>query len=73
MVGSYGEGQTVGGRIYLPNEPDILVLLQSCFEPLVQVEADEMMIRTVNPDTNPSDFVAPPSQSSRMFWLLDQI
>ncbi len=73
VLGSYKDGQAVRGRLYLPNEPEILTLLQSCFEPIMQVESDEMMIRAVNPERNPDDFFLPLSQGTSMFWLLDQI
>jgi GNAT superfamily N-acetyltransferase len=73
VLGSYQEGQTVGGRLYLPNEPDIASLLHSCFDPLMHIESDEMMVRAVNLHGNAGDLIAPSSQGTGMFWLLDQI
>ena len=72
VIGSYEKGQQIGGRLYLPNEPDVLALLESCMEPLVQVESDEMMVREIDPPKN-GDFVVPASEGRGMFWLLDQI
>jgi ribosomal protein S18 acetylase RimI-like enzyme len=73
VIGSYGQGQGVGGRLYLPNKPDIVALLRSCFDPLMQVESDEMMIHAVDPTKDLSDFIASPSEETGMFWLLDQV
>jgi GNAT superfamily N-acetyltransferase len=73
VVGSYREEQGVGGRLYLPVEPDIIALLESCIVPLVQVESDEMMVRAIDRDANADDFVVRPSGGQEIFWLLDQI
>jgi ribosomal protein S18 acetylase RimI-like enzyme len=73
VVGSYEEGQRVGGRFYLPREPDLMPLLHRCFNPLVQIESTELMVRPVNPKKDPSSFFGPPSQGAGMFWILDQI
>lgn len=71
VVGSYEEGQQVGGRFHLPNEPDIMTLLNKCFNPLVQIESMELMVRPVNPKKDYSNFFG--SAGAGMFWLLDQI
>jgi len=73
VIGSYEEGKQVGGRFYLPHEPDIMTLLHKCFDPLVQMESTELMVRPVNPKKDASSFFGPPSQGAGMFWILDQI
>jgi GNAT superfamily N-acetyltransferase len=73
VIGSHEEGQAVGGRLYLPHEPDIIRPLQRCFQPLVQVESTELMVRPVNPEKDFSKFFEPGSRGAGMFWLLDQI
>jgi GNAT superfamily N-acetyltransferase len=73
VVGSYEEGQQVGGRFYLPNEPDIIPFLHKCFNPLVKVESTELMVRPVNPKRDDSNFFGSPSSRAGMFWILDQI
>lgn len=70
---SYQVGQAVGGRLYLPNEPHILALLESCFDPLMQVESEEMMVRAISREENADDLIVRPSGGREMFWLLDQI
>jgi len=73
VIGSYEQGQQVGGRLYVPNEPDIATLLHQCFNPLVQIESTELMVRPLNQKKDLSDFIGPRSQQAGMFWLLDQI
>ena len=73
VIGSYEEGQQVGGRLYLPNEPDIMPFLHQCFKPLMQMESNELMVRPVNPKKNRSDFIGPSSKGAGVFWILDQI
>jgi predicted acetyltransferase len=73
VIGSYEGGQQVGGHLYLPNEPDITTLLQQHFQPLIQMESKDMMVRPVNNKKDLNDFVASRSQQAGMFWLLDQI
>ena len=73
VIGSYKEGEQVGGRLYLPNEPDMMTLLHQCFNPLMQVESTELMVRPINQKKDHSDFIVPRSQGAGMFWLLDQI
>jgi len=73
VIGSYEEGQHLGGRLYVPNEPDIMPLLRQCFNPLVLVESTELMVRPVNPKKHYSDFFGSPSPGTEMFWILDQI
>ena len=73
VFGSYEEGHGVGGRLYVPNEPDIMPLLHQCFDPLVQLESTELMVRPIHPEKDLGDFVGPPSPGAGMFWMLDQI
>ena len=73
VIGFYEEEQHVGGRVYLPNEPDIMTLLQQCFNPLMQIESTELMVRSVNLKMALDDFIVPSSQGAGIFWLLDQI
>jgi hypothetical protein len=67
VIGSYEEGQQVGGRLYLPNEPDIMTLLDQCFNPLMQIESTELMVRPVNQENDLSDFIVPRLQQAGMF------
>jgi len=73
VIGSYEKGEQVGGRLYLPNEPDLMTLLHQCFNPLEQIESTELMVRAVNQENDLSHFSVPRSQQAGMFWLLDQI
>lgn len=73
VIGSYEEGQQVGARFYVPNEPDIMPLLHQCFNPLVQVESTELLVRPVDPKKDYSNFFGSPSPGAGMFWILDQI
>jgi hypothetical protein len=73
VIGSYEEGQRIGGRLYLPNEPDIMPLLHKCFNPFVQRDSTELMVRPVNPKKDDSNFFGSPSPGAGMFWILDQI
>jgi hypothetical protein len=73
VIGSYEKEQQVGGRMYVPGEPDILPLLQGCFNPFGQVEYSELMVRPINPEKDHNDFFGSPSPRPGMFWILDQI
>ena len=73
VIGSYEEGQTVGGRVYLPNEPDLTTVLQHCFNPLTQKNSDELMVRPINLNIDIADLMMPCSQHTGIFWLLDQV
>ncbi len=73
VISSYEEGQPVGGRLYLPNEPDVTALLHSCFKPLTQIESNDMMVRQIDSNADVSDVMMPRSQAGAMFWLLDQL
>lgn len=69
---SYERGQQVMGRLYVPDEPDIITLLQRCLDPFEQIKSTELMIRAVNQQKNLDPFIIPRSQQAAMIWILDQ-
>ena len=73
VIGPYEEGKQVGGRFYLPQEPDIMTLLHKCCNPLVHMESTELMVRPVHPEKDYSNFFGSLSPGAGMFWILDQI
>lgn len=73
VTGSYPGAQGVGGRLYLPEEPDIRKLLHQYFQPLTKMESNELMVRAIAQGRDLEEWIVTGSQQAGMFWLLDQV